>query len=290
MAPVVTGDSSVRVTILQVADPLPLAAVPSPAGAEELRGGLRTALREAATDVRESRVSLGRSSNDPLRDAFDVAAELSRRVRAATEDGHLVIVLAGACLTALGACAGLRSDERRVVWLDAHADFNTPETTISGLVDGMALAALTGRCLTELVDRIPDFRPVPESSVTLIGARDLDDAESRLLDGSSIHRWEDVMSRVREDSEFFSGSEEVYVHLDLDVLDPSIGRANRLASPGGLSADALETLFRSLGRTAPVRVVALTAYDPEEDRTGGAAVAAIRAVRALVAASRDTLE
>lgn len=289
MAPPVTGGSSVRVTILQVADPLPLAAVPSPAGAEVLRGGLRTALREAGTDVRESRVSLGRPSDDPLRDAFDVAAEISRRVRAATEDGHLVIVLAGACLTALGACAGLRSEERRVVWLDAHADFNTPETTISGLLDGMALATLTGRCLAEQAGRIPDFRPVPESSVTLIGARDLDDAESQLLDGSSIQRWEGVMSRVQGDSGFFSGSGEVYVHLDLDVLDPSVGRANRLASPGGLPAEALETLFRSLGRSAPVRVVALTAYDPEEDQTGGAAAAAIRAVRALVAASQDAL-
>lgn len=195
-----------------------------------------------------------------------------------------MIVLAGACLSALGSCAGMRSKEGSVVWLDAHADFNTPETTSSGLLDGMALATLTGRCWHALTARIPGFRPVPEASVDLVGARDLDDAEAALLEGSAIRRWAVEAAEDFAESVFRQEMEETYVHLDLDVLDPSVGRANRLAVPGGLSGDALEALFASLGRHAPVGILGLTAYDPAEDESGGAAAAAVRAVRALVAA------
>lgn len=263
---------------------MPLAAVSTPAGAEALRDRLVPALCDLHTTVQETAVSLERVSGNPIRDAFDVAAGLAHRVREAREEGRFVIVLAGACLSALGSCAGLRSTERGIVWLDAHADFNTPETTCSGLLDGMALATLTGRCWSGLTARIPGFRPVPEESVDLVGARDLDDAEAALLEGSSIRRWAaDALAGLAE-ARYLQETEATYVHLDLDVLDPSVGRANRLAFPGGLSGDALEALFTSLGRHAPVGVLALTAYDPAEDETGQAAAAAVRAARALVAA------
>ena len=65
-----------------------------------------------------------------------------------------------------------------VLWFDAHGDFNTPETTTSGFLDGMALAAVTGRCWTGLTRAIPGFTPVPESNVTAIGVRDLDEGEA----------------------------------------------------------------------------------------------------------------
>ena len=67
-------------------------------------------------------------------------------------------MLAGNCNTALGSVAGLdHLDRTGVVWFDAHGDFNTPETTVTGSFDGMALAMLTGRCWTGLYIACPAF-------------------------------------------------------------------------------------------------------------------------------------
>jgi arginase len=80
------------------------------------------------------------------------------------------LVLGGNCGVALGVVAGLGGDAR-VVWADAHGDFNTPETTLGGFLDGMGLATLTGGCWTAITATIPGFAAVPDDHVWLLGAR-----------------------------------------------------------------------------------------------------------------------
>src|SRR5690242_19919163 len=91
---------------------------------------------------------------------FSLYREVAVRAREARSNGALPIVLGGNCGVTLGAIAD--QSDVGVLWLDAHADFNTPETTTSGFLDGMALAVLTGRCWRTMASSIPGFVAMPD--------------------------------------------------------------------------------------------------------------------------------
>src|SRR2546423_13798265 len=106
---------------------------------------------------------------------------LSTAVRETREASRFPIVLAGNCNTAVGTLAGLGAESTGVAWFDAHGDFNTPETTTSGFLDGTAVAIITGRCWTQLACTVPEFAPIADERVCLIGTREVDALERDLL-------------------------------------------------------------------------------------------------------------
>jgi arginase len=206
--------------------------------------------------------------------AFDIQRWLSARVSACRDRGAFPLVLAGNCSTSVGTFAGLRSRSRKVpgvCWFDAHGDFNTPETTESGFLDGMALAMLTGRCWTHLTRSIPHFRPAAESSVLMFGTRDLDTRERKALLASGIH-WPSSRRDSVSDSERLTALREnvgeVYLHIDLDVLDESVARVNQFACPGGMTTERVLDLIRAIGASFHIGAAALTAWDPSCDPEG----------------------
>jgi arginase len=85
-----------------------------------------------------------------------------------------------------GNLAGLTPLSRAVFWFDAHANVNTPETTRSGFLDGMALATAMGWCWRPMTGAVPGFESVPEAAVPLLGARDFDPPETELLSRSAV--------------------------------------------------------------------------------------------------------
>jgi arginase len=95
-------------------------------------------------------------------------------------------VLAGNCISCIGTLAGLGDPPPAIIRLDAHGDFNTPESTLSGFLDGMVLATAVGRCWGKLAATIPGFHPTPEAQVVLLSARDFDVDERALLDHSAV--------------------------------------------------------------------------------------------------------
>ena len=205
------------------------------------------------------------------------------------------IVLAGNCSASIGITAGLRlrGNERiGVCWLDAHADFNTPETTPSGFLDGMALSMLVGRSWPQLTLNVPGFIPVQETDVALVGARDLDAQERDLLAESDVR----LTSAASDGSLLASGilaqlrhCDVIYLHVDLDVLDVSEGRANQYACPGGLSRGTLIDVVRQLCADGRVGAVGITAYDPAHDRDGRIGRIAIE-LGATIGATLRTLD
>jgi arginase len=206
--------------------------------------------------------------------ALDIQRWLAVRVAACRGEGFFPLVLAGNCMSAVGTFAGLRSRSRKVpgvCWFDAHGDFNTPETTESGFLDGMALATLTGRCWTQLTKSIPDFRPAPEASVLMFGTRSLDPIERKALSASGIH-WPRTRRDADLDPEKLGALRnqfgEVYLHIDLDVLDEREGRANQFACAGGLTRAELLDTVRTIGASFHIGAAALTAYDPSCDPEG----------------------
>src|SRR5439155_26231921 len=106
-------------------------------------------------------------------------------VRHAVRAGAFPIALSGNCGSAIGAIAGV-GEGTGVAWFDGHGDFNTPETTVSGFLDGMALAIATGRCFRPLARSVPGFVPVAGHDAFLVGARDLDPEERTALEGSDL--------------------------------------------------------------------------------------------------------
>ena len=147
---------------------------------------------------------------DDLRDSRDAIAAAGERLEAALDAGEFPVLLASdcsICLSTLPAVAR-REPEARVVWLDAHGDFNTPATSGSGFLGGMCLAAPCGRWDSGFGAGVDPRR------VVMSDGRDLDPAEREELDraGVSVVAPARVAEAVR--------GERVFLHLDLDILDP----------------------------------------------------------------------
>jgi len=245
-----------------------------------LTAGLQQALRAAGHTVHVKIAELPPHSwNAEIQTGFELMRMLSSAVRDARAANRFPIVLAGNCNTAIGTVAGLGADSTGIVWFDAHADFNTPETTTSGFLDGTALAILTGRCWTQLAATVPDFQPVADQRVCLVGTRDIDSLEGGLLDESGVEvvSPRQIRSTLRQTlTSINEHVENAYVHLDLDVLDSGVAAANKFAVSGGLTLGDMDYALSEIAQTLRITGVALTAYDPAEDSDGAAAAAAIR--------------
>jgi arginase family enzyme len=152
--------------------------------------------------------------------------------------------------------------EARVLWLDAHGDFNSPDTTPSGFLGGMCLAAACG-VWDDGLDADPALDP---RRVVMCGVRDLDDGERALLAEHGV----DVVAPA-EVADRLEG-QEVYVHLDLDVLDPSVFPA-QFPAGGGLSDGALRKVLGAVAERARVVGLEITAFEAPADDTSAAGLA-----------------
>jgi len=247
--------------------------------------GLATDLRALGHDVRESSIALPvNTSSHELARIVAVQRALADEVRDALSRDETPIVLAGNCSTAVGVLAA-RPPGTAVVWFDAHGDFHTAETTSSGMVDGMALRMVTGGAMRNLTSSVRGFIPVEEHRVILVGARDLDPPEESALAESRVTRVSATEAPATVRSALHAlgkPAPSVYVHLDLDVLDPRQARANQYEAPDGLSPGGLAHILREVVSIAPLYAVAITAYDPSWDSNGATRRAAVDAVRAML--------
>ena len=252
-----------------------------------LERGLPDRLRALGLDVRDVEVELPEAERGDQRGAFSLAADIQRAVHRARVERRFPLILAGNCSSALGTVSGMGAASTGVVWFDAHADFNTPESSASGFLDGMSLAILTGRACRADVARIPDFRAVADDNVVLVGARDVDDGERPLLDASGVR----VVAVGAATSEALAAAvegwpdsaTEAYVHVDLDVLDASEATVNEYAAAGGLALPDLLACIDAISTHAPIGAAAITALDPTADAAGRALAAAIAVIEQIVA-------
>jgi arginase len=227
-----------------------------------------------------------------------MALELQRAVAGAVSESlaraSFPLVLSGNCSVSVGVSAALtatRGAPPAVCWFDAHADFNTPESTIGGFLDGMALSMLTGHCWRELAAQVPGFAPVPEAQVLLIGTRDVDPLEKDLLDASRVRvsAHADAIAANVDAVVSSACARDVYLHLDLDVLDPGEGRANSYAAAGGLSRAGLLAAIDDIASHGLLRAASLTAYDPDCDTDGRVGAIAIEAAERIVRAASTAI-
>lgn len=184
--------------------------------------------------------------------------------RAVAASDDFTLVLGGDCSVLLGSLLGLRTkrDDLGLVFIDGHSDFNTPSTSGTGGVAGMDLALAVGRGNTPLARLRDDGPLVREENVVAIGIRD---GEFR---GTKIRTADDG-----DEALSLLGDRDFFVHVDVDVLDPSIMPFVDSPEPDGLSADQLIALLQPLVRHPRAVGMELTIYDPRHDHDGrGAAL------------------
>jgi len=247
-------------------------------------------LRDGGHQVDSYRIESSASFTTEIGTAFELNRLLAEQVSSAIRSKLFPIVLAGNCNSCLGTIAGIGSSRLGVVWFDAHGDFNTPETTVSGFLDGMGLAMVTGRCWRSLLRTIPGFSPISEANILHIGSRDLDPEEERLLqqseigvvtpqkgEGSNRQAIGTALDRLRDKVS------RIYLHVDMDVLDTGEALPNHLAVPGGLSVKVVEDAIRMVKERFEVGAGAVTCFDPGYDKDDKVLDAGIRIVKTFVA-------
>ena len=242
------------------------------------------ALRQAGYEFPTHRVPVQDSSGDVIADSVRVSAQLKEVVVTIGAEGDVPIVLAGSCDVAPAVLAGIDRPRMGVIWMDAHADFNTPESSVSGLWPGMTLAVAVGDCGQDLWSALGGH-PIAPEHVLLIGVRSLSpEEESQRLQRSGVHivRWRDGLPQEDVESAleaFSDGIDDVYLHLDVDALDPSVGTG--IVDPpeaGGLSSPQLTDLITGIRRRLNIAGATIATYTPANDdgRTLQVATDAIR--------------
>jgi arginase len=210
-----------------------------------------------------------------INSAFQLARKISERVRACCEAGRFPIVLSGNCNAALGTVSGCGAEPTGIVWFDGHGEATTPESTRSGFLDGMPISILVGRAWHTLAKSVPGFSPIPGNRIVLFGARDLEAAECTLLEESGVQQLATVDQLKKILPALVKGAERVYVHVDLDVLDPSVATSNQWTPPDGISLKTLLQAIQEVKSHAKIAALGIASYDPEVDKDGRALSAAV---------------
>jgi arginase len=239
----------------------------------------------------ETAIAEATASGDPrarfLAQIKEACERIARRVSAAAGDGYVPIVLGGDHSIALGTLGGLaaRHGAGGVLWFDAHGDLNTPETSPSGNVHGMPLAAALGLANDAFQSDAWPLPAVEPGRVALIGVRSLDDGErARVRElGVSVYTMTDLDRRgvepvVREALDLVSGADFVHVSLDMDVVDPDVAPGVGTPVRGGLSYREAHLAMEIVAESGLLGSMDVVEVNPILDRENATAALAVELV------------
>jgi arginase len=207
---------------------------------------------------------------------------LADKVKAILDAGYLPFIVGGDDSVLMGVIEGLRRSlgpKIGMFYMDAHGDFNTPETTPSGIIGGMDVAIVAGRGPKKLAAMFGHSPLLPEENIVLYGVRDLDPLEAKALTESKVKVYprEKLKAQGAE-----KAAEEIvryleskcgclYLHIDLDVLDMSVFSAQGLPVPDGLSKEEFQSTLKVLVTSGKLCGVALMVFDASKDANGSQA-------------------
>ncbi len=218
-----------------------------------------------------------------------VCTQLADRVEAALEAGHLPVVLGGDHSVAIGTISGMARYWRKrgkrigVLWVDAHTDVNTPDSSPTGNIHGMPLAVLLGHGPPELVALAGDRPALDGRNVCVVGARDVDAGERAFVRevGLRVYTMSELDERgtalcVREAIDRCTdGTVGIHLSFDLDGVDPQHAPGVGTAVPGGLSLRESHLICEKVAATGKVLGLEMVELNPvidSENRTGRLAV------------------
>lgn len=228
---------------------------------------------------------------DPHLKYLDVIVDVGERLAAMVDEsmqaGHVPLVLGGDHSLALGSAAGAARERKLgLIWLDAHGDSNTGDTTPSGNIHGMPMATLLGygderlRTLHGAQHPGPKFDP---RNVVLVGIRDLDDGERRLLREADVHVFSmeqidriGICEAMEQATELATrGTDGVWLSFDIDGVDPTFAPGVGTPVPGGLTMREAHLAVELIAETEQLIGMDLVEVNPildSENKTGALAV------------------
>jgi arginase len=252
-----------------------------------LTNGFPDLLRKAGREVRVTEVEAPEDAK--LGTVIAIGRRIAEAVALAVSRGRFPLILTGGCLASLGAVTGLQRDGREaaVVWIDAHGDLNTPESSPSGYWDGMSLAALAGLSLPEVAEGI-GLRPLAAGRLAHLAGRSFDpqvEAHFERLGLLRIPAGQVATAASRERLRSLSDGCSLYLHVDVDGLDPRDAPAVGFPEPDGARLADLLALRDDLPAPAAMTLSALSFDRVDEAEARRTAEACARLVETFVAGS-----
>ncbi|MEW5918313.1 MAG: arginase family protein [Gemmatimonadota bacterium] len=225
-------------------------------------GGIQDSLRQMGATLRVDEAALT-AAEEPEYGGWKrlgmALGHFADIVQKNERDGYFTVGLLATCPSMPGLVAGLQRsgpDGRPLrigmLWLDAHPDFNTPETTRSGSLGGMPVAVATGRALKIMRLDAKLDPPMADEHIVMGGVRLTDPLEQELLDGSRIEQVSVQDLRAATPAVFAQldrldrTTDKIYVHIDMDVLDPREVAGHQNQVPNGPSSAELARLFEQI--------------------------------------------
>ena len=265
--------------------------------------GLEERLRSLGYEVRDcgnvespepEATSLGDERARYLPQIVETCERIAGVVAGAASAGETPLILGGDHSAALGTLGGLASvhGPGGVLWIDAHSDVNTPETSPTGNVHGMGLAAalgLAGERFASAAWPLPSLDP---RRVALVGTRQLDDGERRLLREAGVRVFTmsevdriGIERAVRESLDLIGGAAFVHVSLDMDALDPEIAPGVGTPVRGGLTYREAHLALELVAESGLVGSLEVVEVNPILDRENTTALTAVELVASALGAT-----
>src|SRR5262245_5182388 len=194
---------------------------------------------------------------------------LAAAVRRSTDS--FPITVSGDCNSCLGTLSGLGSTDIGIIWFDAHGDMNTPETSPSGFFDGMSISIALGDCYPGVWSQLGNTNYIPAANVLLLATRDLDLLERPRIESSAVQMIQPAGIETELAPKLDALAErvtEVYLHFDLDALDPEFAPGAGYRCPDGISLVQAQQAIALIGGRFRIRAAALTNYNPDYEVEG----------------------
>lgn len=226
---------------------------------------------------------------------LEVCTDLAERTKAILDDGGLPLVIGGDHSIAMGTVSGVaahfreRDEDIGLIWFDAHGDMNIPGVSPSGNVHGMPLAHLLGRGDAELAGILGFSGKVKPDNVALVGIRDIDEGERRIIKESGIHAYTmrdiDELGMARVSREILdvvtTGTAGFHISFDVDGCDPAVIPGSGTLVPGGVNFREAHLLLEHCADTGKMTSMEVVELNPFLDQAN---VSAERAVSLITSA------
>ncbi len=214
--------------------------------------------------------------------------------------GNPVLVLAGDDTAAIGLLSGLQDAHGLaasigLVWIDAHADFNTPETTVSGILAGMPVAIIAGLAGPIWREAAQLQATIPTDRILIAGVREIEEKEDILLRSTNVrvvttdemkgvNVFENALDRLADRVDM------LIVNVDLDVLDPTLVPSASTPSPNGLSIKQVARMLKYAISTGKTALIAISSLNPGGRQRAERSIESTLALLESSLAGWDTME
>jgi arginase len=244
---------------------------------DEVDEGLKALLRPSWRMVQPDM-----PNGDTQQRIASVHGHLAKAVADTISRGNRPVSIAGDCCTTLGVLAGLQQSEiaPTLLWIDAHGDLNTWETSPSGFLGGMPLAMILGLGEQTIMESL-GVKPLETDRIMLTDGRDLDLGESDLIESLDLQH----VPKITDLLETPAPEGPLYVHFDSDILDPADAPAMGYLAPGGPSLADMGRVFKHLAQTYNIVAVSMSTWRPKMDEDGSSEKVCMRLLKDLLASA-----